>query len=90
METITRSYLITQLNYIQAAAKTAGIIAPNDNLVLLTGGSITGVQVWLIQYGESGYSHAPFAPFGGLVGMTKREAARTLEAVRLTLQAVNS
>ena len=88
MNNVTRAQLEAQLGNVERLSRRTGIITPNDELVLNTGGSITGVQVWLIREGESGHTRAPFTPSGGIIGMTKGEASRTLEAVAATLEAV--
>lgn len=90
MEQTTRDQLVSQVNHIAIIAKRIGIMAPGDQLVLRTGGSVVGVQVWLMAAGESGYRHAPITPSGGIVGMTKREAARTLDAIAQTLVSVEA
>ena len=88
MSNVTRAQLEAQLNNVDRLARRAGIIKTGDQMALVAGGSTTGVQVWLIQEGQSGYTRAPFAPSGGIIGLTRTEASRALDIVRATLEAV--
>jgi hypothetical protein len=85
---VTRAQLTQRLAQVATLSVRAGMMLPGDQLRLVAGGSTTGVQVWLIKEGESGYCRAPFGPSSGIIGMTKPEALRTLEVVAITLAAM--
>lgn len=87
MTRTTRADLTDLVERVQAEARQAGILAPDDHLALYVGSPRDGIPFRLTR----AWSH-PFAPAdgnGGDIGRTAREAEHTLRIMWATLRTVN-